>query len=219
MKKDDVIAYIDRDEVGYEFTQNPVKSPAGGVILKKYLDVGATISAMMGSVAGATPVASVGDLSKVKIVLTIVESDISRIKVGQAAKVMLEAYADKVFTGNVYTVAPTADPLNHTSKVEILADNKDGLIKAGMSAEVEVVVASKGSAVVIPRNALIRKAGEVYVFGIKDKIAKKTLVQTGYDNGLEIEIKKGLNPGELIANSDFNVIQDGLRVKDSGLTK
>ena len=219
VKKDDVIAYVDRDEVGYEFTQNPVKSPAGGVILKKYLDVGATISAMMGSVAGATPVASVGDLSKVKILLTIVEADIGRIKTGQAAQVKMEAYPEKIFNGSVYTVAPTADPVSHTSKVEILVENKAGLIKAGMSAEIDIIVATKAAAVVIPRNALIKKAGEIYVFVIKNGVANKTLVEPGYDDSLELEIKKGLQPDELIANSDFNVIQDGLRVRDSGLTK
>jgi len=219
VKKDDVVAYVDRDEVGYEFTQNPVKSPANGVILKRYLDVGAAISAMMGSVAGATPIVSVGDISKVKIFLTIVESDIGKIKNGQAAQVSMEAYPDKVFAGSVYTVAPTADPANHTSKVEVIVDNKAGLIKAGMSASVDIVVAKKDAVVVIPRNALIRKAGEIYVFAVRDGIAKKIIVEPGYDDGDLLEIKKGLKEGEAIANSDFNVIQDGLRVKDAGILK
>jgi multidrug efflux pump subunit AcrA (membrane-fusion protein) len=92
-------------------------------------------------------------------------------------------------------------------------DNGNGLIKPGLSADVDIIVGSRSNVVIVPRSTLIRKAGEIYVFIINNNVAEKRIVEPGYDDGINLQIQKGVKPGEIIANSDFNVLQDGLKVK------
>jgi len=218
VKVDDVIAYIDRDEPGFDFTAAPVKSPAKGIVIKKYLDVGTTVTPGSAGAAMATPIVSVGDISKLKIIVNVVEEDIGRVKIGQDADINFDAFPGEIFRGKVSTISPSADSLSHTSKVEILLDNKAGRIKAGLSADVSLIV-GKALGVVIPRDSVIMKTGEIFVFAIKNGFAEKRVVVTGFDDGTDIQITVGVAAGEKIAASDFNVLQNGLRVKDSGALK
>lgn len=213
VKKDDILAYIDRDEVGFDFTQSPIKSPVSGVVLKRFVDVGNTISPAMGSAAMASPLVLIGNINKVKIQVNVIEEDIGRVKKGQEVEAVLETFPGKVFRGLVENVSPQADPLSHASKVEVVIDNAANTIKPGVSAEVYIVTGISKEAVAIPREALIRKSEERFLYAIKEGKAKKLLVETGYDDGIFLEIKKGLKAGETIAMSDFNVLQDGLKVK------
>jgi multidrug efflux pump subunit AcrA (membrane-fusion protein) len=216
VNKDDIVGYIDRDEPGLEFSPSPVKSPISGIVLKKYLDVGATVSAAVSSVSMATPIISIGDIDKVKVVVNVIEGDIGRVKVNQDAEVTFETYKDRIFKGKVESISPMADLMSHTSKVEIVIDNKDKLIKPGLSAEVNIITGYHKNVVVIPRDVLIRKSGETYVFVIIDDKSYKRNVKVGYDDGNILEIKEGLKSGEVIAASDFNVLQEGLKVKIGG---
>ena len=218
VKVDDVIAYIDRDEPGFDFTAAPVKSPANGIVIKKFLDVGTTVTPGSAGAAMATPIVSVGDISKLKIVVNVVEEDIGRVKMGQEAEINLDAFPGEVFRGKVSTISPSADSMSHTSKVEILLDNKARRIKAGLSADVSLIV-GKTVGVIIPRDSVIMKTGEMFVFAVKNGAAEKRPVETGYDDGENVQVTKGLLAGEKVAASDFNVLQNGLRVKDSGALK
>ncbi|OGF46754.1 MAG: hypothetical protein A2452_09375 [Candidatus Firestonebacteria bacterium RIFOXYC2_FULL_39_67] len=213
VKKDDVIAYIDRDEVGYDFSQSPIKSPVAGVVLKRFIDVGNTISPAMGSTAMATPLVIVGNISKLKVQVSVVEEDIGRIRKGQEVEAVLETFPGRTFPGVVENVSPQADPVSHASKVEVVIDNSSNLIKPGVSAEVYIVAGISKGAVTVPRQALVRKNDDKFIYAIKNNVIVKHVVETGYDDGKLLEIKKGLAAGEMIAMSDFNVLQDGLKVK------
>ena len=216
VKKDTVIAYVDRDEPGFEFSPSPVKSPMAGIVLKKYVDVGATVSPAVQSVSMATPIVTVGNIDKVKVQVTIIEQDLSRVKENQYAEINIEAYKDKIFKGEVYRISPIADLISHTAKVEILVDNKDKIIKPGVSADVEIVVGKHDNVVVIPREILIRKQNEEFVYIIYNGMILKRIVKKGYDDGKFLEIQEGLKEGEIIAASDFNVLKEGLKVKEKG---
>lgn len=219
VKKDDIIAYIDRDEVGFDFTQSPIKSPVAGMVLRRFVDVGNTISPAMGSTAMATPLVIVGNISKLKVQVSVVEEDIGRIRKGQAVEAVLETFPGKTFPGVVENVSPQADPVSHASKVEVVIDNAANLIKPGVSAEVYIVAGLSKGAVAVPRQALVRKNDDKFIFTIKNGVIQRHLVETGYDDGKLLEIKKGLAAGETIAMSDFNVLQDGLKVKISNTVK
>jgi len=160
----------------------------------------------------------VGDISKLKITVNVVEEDIGRVKIGQDAEINLDAFPGEIFRGKVSTISPSADSMSHTSKIEILLDNKAGRIKAGLSADVSLIV-GKALGVVIPRDSVIMKTGEVFVFAIKNGIAEKRAVVTGFDDGIDVQIASGITAGEKVAASDFNVLQNGLKVKDSGALK
>lgn len=78
----------------------------------------------------------------------------------------------------------------YTVKVEL--DNKDGKIKSGMMAEVSFTMAASDDTILLPRNAVIEKDNETYVYVINNGKAKKTAVELGIEAEDTIEIKSGL---------------------------
>ena len=78
VKKGDCLAYIDRDEVGFQFEKAPVESPIDGLIGKVYIDIGTNVSPQI-------PVSLVVDMDIVKVKLNVVERDLPKVKEGQVA--------------------------------------------------------------------------------------------------------------------------------------
>ncbi|MFA6385088.1 MAG: efflux RND transporter periplasmic adaptor subunit, partial [Candidatus Omnitrophota bacterium] len=106
----DVIAYVDRDEVGLTFEQAPVESPLAGFVGKVLVDIGTNVSPQ-------APVALVVDMEKVKVFVDVPEKYLPRISLGMAATVGIEAYPDEIFTGSIARVSPVVDVATRTCQV------------------------------------------------------------------------------------------------------
>ena len=103
--------------------------------------------------------------------------------------------------------------MSHTAKVEVRINNPDLAVKPGMSATVELALGTHSSAVVIPKDAIIEKMGEKYVFLFVDGVARKANIETGYDDGTRVEITNGVNIGDRLVTSDMNVLVDGTKIQ------
>jgi len=204
--KDDVIALVNRDEIGAEVNNYPVKSPIAGIVSRISADVGAMV-------APGVPIATVVNMDLVKTSVNVIESEIGSVRIGFAAEVSVPAYPDRKFPGVITNILPTVDPLSHTGKVEVQIKNYDNKLKPGMSATVELRLGRHDNAVVIPKDVIIEKLGERYVFLYANGIARKSNIETGYDNGTEIEILKGVNAGDRLVTSDLNVLVDGTKIQ------
>jgi multidrug efflux pump subunit AcrA (membrane-fusion protein) len=204
--KDDLIALINRDEIGAEVNNYPVKSPIAGIVSKISVDVGATV-------APSVPIATVVNMDLVKTSVNVIESEIGGVHAGLSAEVTVPAYPDRKFPGTITNVLPTVDPLSHTGKVEVQIKNFDNKLKPGMSATVELRLGRHDNAVAIPKDAIIEKLGEKYVFLYVNGIARKSNIETGYDNGTEVEITKGVAAGDRLVTSDLNVLADGTKIQ------
>lgn len=213
VKADGVIAYVDRDEPGFDFSPSPVKSSMAGIVVKRYLDAGAMVSPASQSVGMGTAIVAIGDIKQLKVTVNVVEQDIGRVKEGQPAEITVEAFPDEIFTGKVYNISPVADPASHACKVEIMVNNPAGRIKPGVTAGVNIIVGTHNNVVIIPRETLLRKMNDTLVYAIAGGQVARRVVKTGYDDGKNLEITDGLKSGEIIAASDFNVLQDGLKVQ------
>ncbi|MBU1997910.1 MAG: efflux RND transporter periplasmic adaptor subunit, partial [Candidatus Omnitrophica bacterium] len=123
--KVEVIVYIDRDEVGLKFNKAPVESPLTGVIGKMYVDIGSQVSSQ-------TPVAMVLDMDTVKINLDIPEKYIPKIYVGQEARITVDAYPDRDFSGKITQISPLVNQENRAAPIEITIENPEHLLKSGM---------------------------------------------------------------------------------------
>jgi multidrug resistance efflux pump len=112
IKIGEVIAYIDRDEVGLKFEKAPVESPLSGTVGRIYVDIGSSVTAQ-------TAIAYVVSMDNVKTNLNIPEIYLPKINVGQAAEVFIDAYPDEKFIGIVTKVSPVVDLDTRTAPVEI----------------------------------------------------------------------------------------------------
>ena len=98
----------------------------------------------------------------------------------------------------------------YTVKIEL--DNADGVIKSGMMAEVNFTAESAEDTIVLPRNSVITKEDETYVYVVKDGVAKKVPVELGIEAADTIEITKGLKDGDDVVTKGQTYISDGEEV-------
>ncbi|MCM8787967.1 MAG: efflux RND transporter periplasmic adaptor subunit [Candidatus Omnitrophica bacterium] len=191
VEKDDIIAYIDRDEVGLTFELAPVTSSLKGMIGKVFVDIGQQVNSQ-------SPVALVVDIDKVKVNLDIPEKYLDKVKIGLSAIVKVDAYPDKEFVGKIIKVIPVIDLTTRTFLVEILIDNPDYLLKPGMLAKVTVILEEYKDALVVLKEAILGKEPDLFVYVVENNKASIKKVKLGLKEGPYYQIKEGLKEGDLV---------------------
>ncbi|MEE3182558.1 MAG: efflux RND transporter periplasmic adaptor subunit [Pseudomonadota bacterium] len=140
-----------------------VNAPITGTIIERAVEQGTVISSPMGNSSGGTLLLKMADLSRVQVRMLVNEIDIGKMKPGVSATVNVAAYANRPFQGEVIKVEPQATTVQNVTMFPVLIDleNRDGLLRPGMNADVEVMVADRNQVLAIP-NATLRTQGDVY---------------------------------------------------------
>jgi len=149
-----------------------VTSPMNGVIIKKGVELGQTVTSGVSSFNEGTALFTVADLKSLIIRVNLNEVDIAKVALGQPVRVTLDAYPQKVFTGKVTFVSPAAELVEKIKvfKVEIALDELGDHFKTGMSANVEILGEKRNKAVSIPLEALQRREGETISYRLKPNL-------------------------------------------------
>ncbi len=128
-------------------------SPVDGMIVSKNIEAGQTVAA---SFETPTLFNVAEDLTKMKIEASVVEADIAKVKEGQTVEFSVDSYPDEIFTGTVTQVRNEAVTNSNVVTYEVIieVDNSDLKFKPGMTANVEIITASKNDILVSPNKAL-----------------------------------------------------------------
>ncbi len=205
VKPSQVVALVDRDEIGYEYNQHEVKANASGIVARVFQNPG-------GVVTPNTPLYLIIDIDVVKAVVAVPESQIRFIPVGHPAMVVAAAYPDQRFSGRVTNVSPMANPVSRTIDVEISVDNRQHLLKPGMFVQAELVL-KKRSAMLVPLAAVTEQEGKKVVFTTQGDIAKLRIVTTGSASRDSVEILGGLQKDDRIIVTGTQLLNDGDRIR------
>ena len=143
-----------------------VISPIAGTVIDRFVEQGQVISSPMGDVGGGTLLLRMADLSTVQVRMLVDEIDIGKVRPGSNATVNVAAYPNRAFNGEVLKVEPQAVAQQNVTMFPVLIDldNRDGLLKPGMNAEVELLVARRIDVPTIP-NAALRTQEDIFVAG------------------------------------------------------
>ena len=154
-----------------------VMAPMDGVIIKKGVEMGDTITSGVSSFNTGTMIFTVADLKSLIIRVNLNEVDIAKVKVGQPVRITLDAYPQKVFSGKVRFVAPAADLVEKIKvfKIEVALDELADCYRTGMSANVEILGEKREKAVSVPLEALQHQEGNTVVYRLKKPLAPKAL--------------------------------------------
>jgi HlyD family secretion protein len=133
-----------------------VRAPMTGTIIVKNVERGAVISSPVSDVGGGTALARMADLSLVQVKTYVDQTDIGKIQPGLETSVRVEAYPNRPFRGEVIKVEPQADTISSVVMFAVLVriDNREGLLKPGMSAEVQISVGEAMGVLSVPNAAL-----------------------------------------------------------------
>ncbi|MEO0109039.1 MAG: efflux RND transporter periplasmic adaptor subunit [candidate division WOR-3 bacterium] len=206
VKENEVIAQVNQEQPGLDYRNLQVTAPISGVVGKVMLDPGSMVSP-------ATPIAVVLDIDELKVTVNVIESEIGLVRNGLRADIEVPAWPGRKFRGAVSNVLPIVDPLSHTAKTEITIANSGHVLKPGMSATVSLLLSRQENAIAVPKDAVIEKLGEKYVYLYEDGKVRRVNVTTGFDDGKRIQIIAGVQAGDTLITSDLNVLKDGSRVR------
>jgi HlyD family secretion protein/macrolide-specific efflux system membrane fusion protein len=154
-----------------------VSSPMDGVIIKKGVEPGDSITSGVSSFNAGTALFTVADLRSLIVKVNLNEVDIAKVKVGQPARITLDAYPQQSFDGRVRFVAPAAEVVEKIKvfKVEVALDQLTDSFRTGMSANVEILGEKREKAVSVPLESLQRRGGEAVVYRLKPDLPNKAL--------------------------------------------
>jgi RND family efflux transporter MFP subunit len=211
-----------------------VTAPMSGVVIKKGVELGETVTSGVSSFNAGTVLFTVADLKSLIIRVNLNEVDIAKVHVGLPVRITLDAYPQKVFTGKVTFVAPSAELVEKIKvfKVEISLDELSEAYRTGMSANVEILGEKRDKAISIPLEALQKREGKTVAYKLKDNLkpqqlaaAKEALssrnkfiwlsdhwkeyfevvpVTAGIATLERIEVLAGLKPGQQVALEDVS---------------
>jgi len=171
-----------------------INSPISGTVVQRKVGPGQYVNA-----GASDPVFVIGDLSTVWLVAFVRESDAALVSVGQEISVSVMALPDRPLKAKIDYVSAAIDPNTRRLLVRATIDNKDGLLKPEMFANVTIYSPGDHPAVAVPRQALIYEGDKVRVWvAHADHSIELRKIKTGLVNGDLVAVDGNLNTGEQI---------------------
>lgn len=180
-----------------------VAAPIDGVVSGRLIQVGQIIASGINNIGGGTTAMTLSDLSRMFVLASVDESDIGHVALGQEARITADAFPGQTFRGEVVRVAASGENVSNVItfevRIEVLSDNKV-LLKPGMTANIEIVIATRDDAILVPSRALVRKSGNYYVNRIADNAVGAELhpVEIGLVGSEDAEVTAGLREGDRV---------------------
>jgi membrane fusion protein (multidrug efflux system) len=181
-------------------------APVDGVVANNAATIGQVVSP-------GVALMMVEDIRQVYAVVNIEQKDLGRIKVGQKATVVVDAYPDKTFDGVIDIINPEAGTTNRMFRTKVRVENAEGALRPGMFTKVQLSVGAAVQVLTVPQAAVIQKQGLYSIFVLENNKAVRRQVEIGDVTGEMIQVKSGLQAGEKIIISNVNQLKDGQSVR------
>jgi RND family efflux transporter MFP subunit len=172
-------------------------APIDGMVRQRSANVGQYVA------AGA-PVATLVQMSPLRLRTDIPERNAREIRVGMLVRLTIEG-ADGAHQGRVARLSPSFDEVNRTLLVETEVSNTAGALRPGAFARAEIVTSSRDRALMVPAASVVSFAGIDRVFTVHDGKAAEMRVRTGRRTDAGVEILEGINPGDEVVINPGNI--------------
>jgi len=209
-------AALNEARVALDYTT--LRAPTGGVILAKLKEVGEI--AVPGGFAGSGDLIRMANLADLRGQVDVTESELAKIRLGQSAEVVPDAYPDRRYAARVVKLYPQIDRQKGTLRIEVQIAQPDDHLWPDMSARItflEPVPAGDGRpGVLVPRPAVRGDAGAPFVWTVRDGRARQVPVSLGRDFGDQVQVTTGLAGGEAVVVGTPPPLHDGDAVAVAG---
>ena len=178
-----VRSQVSVDNARIQLEDTDVRAPITGTILEKDVERGTVIASATSNVSGGTTLMKMANLNQVQVRALVDETDIGKLQAGQPASITVDAYPQHPFNGTVLKIEPQAQTEQNVTMFPVLIriDNKEGLLRPGMNAEVEVHVGRRDDVLAVPNAALRTQrdvASAAQVLGLAPDDVQKQLASS-----------------------------------------
>ncbi|MHB1460306.1 MAG: efflux RND transporter periplasmic adaptor subunit [Armatimonadota bacterium] len=202
VKRSEAALKNSRIQLGY----TTVVAPSSGVVTMKYVEVGSIVNAGRSSLAGSgagVGIVDIADISRMFALVSVDETDIATIHIGQKVMVTIEAYSDQPITGKVTKIAPQSVSNQSVTTIPVTVElsKTDIRYKPGMNVTCDFVVAEANDVLTVPNEAIKEGRSGSTVTVMKDGKQVVRKVVTGLSGPDTTEIKSGLRRGDVVITS------------------
>ncbi|MBP9998484.1 MAG: efflux RND transporter periplasmic adaptor subunit [Bacteroidales bacterium] len=184
-----------------------LRAPVSGVVTARNYDRGDMY-------AMAQPIFTVQQITPVKILVAISETDYTRVKKGDKVSITADALPGQTFEGSVIRLYPIMDSSSHTFTVEVQVRNENRVLRPGMYARVTVKFGENNS-VVLPDAAVVKQqgSGQRAVYVVNGDVAELRVVTPGRHFDGKYEILSGVEAGEKVVVKGQSSLKSGVKVE------
>lgn len=182
-----------------------LRSPISGVITARNYDTGDMY-------AMSSPIFVVQQITPVKLLVGISETDYTKVKKGDKCIVEADALPGRTFEGKINRIYPTIDATTHTFTAEVIVTNSDRALRPGMYARVTITFAVNHS-IIIPDSAVVKMQGaglkSVFVLNSDSTVTSKVITLGRHFGADEYEVLSGLEEGEKVVTKGHTTLKNG----------
>jgi RND family efflux transporter MFP subunit len=186
-----------------------VVSPISGVVTQRLVNVGSRVNP-------GEALFQVQEFPPLWARIHVPERVLPQLRLGQPARLKVDTYPDREFSGIIKMISPTVDANTGTVKVTLELRNP-GNLRPGMFGTAYIATQTNPNAVVVPRRSILRERDQSYVFVVNpDSTVSRREVTTGFAEEDVVEIVRGVEAGETIVTVGVETLNDGYPVVVQG---
>jgi RND family efflux transporter MFP subunit len=201
-------ASVARSEVLVEISterlnKTKIKAPFDGLISARMIETGQTVGA-------GEDLMTLSDLNPMRVKVYLTEADYADLDPDDPVSISIDAYPGSVLIGNIDRIGIKADARTNTFDIEILVDNPDLILKAGMTARARITTSVIHDAILIPQSTVLYRQEVMEVFvADRSQRAEARQVLLGRSKGSMVRVLSGLNPGDRLVITGGQYLENG----------
>ncbi|MDJ0658793.1 MAG: efflux RND transporter periplasmic adaptor subunit [Crocosphaera sp.] len=187
-----------------------IEAPVTGIVQERMVDPGMVVQPGMG-------ILKIGDYSRIRLQANVAQHDATKIRIGTPIIAKIPG-TSLTINGQVSSIFPQSNSQTRTVTVEAVVNNPGGELRSGQFVEMELITQRQPNALTVPSSAVVTFEDNPAVWVVNGEIATRKLVTLGMISGDNIQILRGLQPGDavittghhkLIENAAVTVINQG----------
>ena len=194
------------DSAALNLERCTIKSPMEGIVDKVHIENGQFMN-------DADPVAHILQIDRVKVEVSIPESDVDAVRKVNEFIVRIDALGNRKFRGRQHYLAKSSQTLARSYRLEVAVDNPQDEILPGMFTRVDIVKHQVDDGLAVPLFSLINHKDAKGVYVAENGRAHLKPIQTGIQEGWQVQVTQGLEPGAKVIVVGHKDVKDGTPVQ------
>jgi RND family efflux transporter MFP subunit len=193
-------------EAEWELAKTVIRAPFSAVVTERFITLGQHLHP-------GDELFTVADYNPLVARIYLPERDVIELEEGREVRIALAAKPDLSFTGRIRQIAPVVDTATGTVKVTIEAVQPPASVRPGAFVSIGIVREQHPTALLLPRESVIRELRAAHVFVSEDDVAIKKAVTLGIEEGDLVEVLTGVAAGDKVVVAGQGALDDGQKIK------